>query len=453
MGLRALSLLACTCTLLGCDGAPQTQAITQITPDRGYRFAHLQKGANNTDELFVILAFSGGGKRASALSYGVLEKLRQTPIQWQGQTKTLLDEVDMISAVSGGSFTAAYYALHRHRTFDGSFEQFLKQDTPKRLLHKTLNPGNWPSLASPSYGRSDLAAGYYDDTLYNGATFATLTAAAERPMILINATDMSSGSQFTFTQDHLDLLCVDLDQISLARAVASSSAFPGAFTPMTYANHADQCQYRNPRWWSLAESRRRADPDLAEHAEDLHSYTHMENGVLARPFVHLIDGGVADNLGLRNLLFALETSDSPHSIKALLDHGAIKNLVIVVVNAANNPPNERDQSSSIPGLGDLLAQTATIPLNNFSRDTLEKIDDYVSREQQNNGDGTGAKVYLTEVSFDHITDAEQRRYFDSIPTSFGIEPEAVDRLIAVAGSLLDTDAGWQKLLADLQPQP
>ncbi|TQV68267.1 hypothetical protein FKG94_23530 [Exilibacterium tricleocarpae] len=451
-GWHLIALLAWTCTLAGCDARPQTRAITEITPEQGYRFSQLAKGEKNTDELFVIVAFSGGGKRASALSYGVLEKLRQTPIQWRGQQKTLLDEVDVISSVSGGSFTAAYYALHREAIFDGSFERFLKQDTPKALLHETLTPSNWPSLASADYGRSDLASNYYDDTLYGGATFATLTEAALRPMILINATDMSSGSQFTFTQDYLDLMCVDLGAIKLARAVASSSAFPGAFTPMTYSNHADRCQHRSPKWWSQAESRRRTNPDLAEHVEELHSYTATENDVLKRPFVHLIDGGVADNLGLRNLLFALETKGSANAIRTLIDERKIRKLLILVVNAANNPPNERDQTASIPGLGDLLTQTATIPLNNFTRDTLERIDNYVDTARQPGEDNSGLDVYLTEVSFDHLMDAEARSYFDTIPTSFGIAPEAVDELMQVAGQLLDTDGNWQRLLAQLQAE-
>jgi len=56
----------------------------------------------------IILAFSGGGTRAAALSYGVMKELRDTGIPVEGNEVSLLKDVDAISAVSGGSFTAAY---------------------------------------------------------------------------------------------------------------------------------------------------------------------------------------------------------------------------------------------------------------------------------------------------------------------------------------------------------
>ncbi len=85
----------------------------------GYRFHDLEKGDANSDETFVIVALSGGGTRASALSYGVLSALKETPLP--GERRTLLDEVDVISAVSGGSFAAAYYALYGQEKFFRDF--------------------------------------------------------------------------------------------------------------------------------------------------------------------------------------------------------------------------------------------------------------------------------------------------------------------------------------------
>lgn len=77
----------------------------------GYRFDTLDSGVLNSDSLFVCLLFSGGGTRAAALSYSIMEALRDTVIRVDGREKSLLDEVDCISSVSGGSFTAAYYGL------------------------------------------------------------------------------------------------------------------------------------------------------------------------------------------------------------------------------------------------------------------------------------------------------------------------------------------------------
>ena len=83
--------------------AHYTRNAAQSSSDRsaGYRFSNLAPLPNNSDDLFVILTFSGGGKRAMAMSYGVMEKLKETRISWHGSERSLLDEVDIISSVSG----------------------------------------------------------------------------------------------------------------------------------------------------------------------------------------------------------------------------------------------------------------------------------------------------------------------------------------------------------------
>ena len=112
-----IAAVACALLLAACATFPRNPPLAKYDPSAGYRFDLLEQGSNS-DELFVILAFSGGGTRAAALSYGVLEALRDTKIQWHNRKASLLDEVDVISSISGGSFPAAYYALYGSRTFD-----------------------------------------------------------------------------------------------------------------------------------------------------------------------------------------------------------------------------------------------------------------------------------------------------------------------------------------------
>jgi NTE family protein len=104
----------------------------------GYRFKNLSNDGNS-DSLQIFLAFSGGGKRAAALSYGVLEELARTKIVWEGQQRRLLDEVDYISAVSGGSFTAAYYALHGDGIFTDFEEKFLDKNIQGELIWRLFS--------------------------------------------------------------------------------------------------------------------------------------------------------------------------------------------------------------------------------------------------------------------------------------------------------------------------
>ncbi len=57
-----------------------------------------------------------------------------------GKTRRLLDEVDGISSVSGGSFTAAYYGLFGDRIFIDFEEKFLKRDVQSVAYKSGLVP-------------------------------------------------------------------------------------------------------------------------------------------------------------------------------------------------------------------------------------------------------------------------------------------------------------------------
>jgi NTE family protein len=195
--------------LCGCaTGTPVNVQIDRVRSGTGYRIAKFmvrdRRPTNNPDAL-VLLAFSGGGTRAAALSYGVLEELRRTPIEVKGHRHSLLDEVDVIAGVSGGSVTALAYALYGERLFQEYQQRFLKRNVQGELIQRVLNPANWPRLASESYGRSELAADYYDEILFEGATFNDLIALAT-PVAVVTGTDLSTGARFEFSQDTFDLL-------------------------------------------------------------------------------------------------------------------------------------------------------------------------------------------------------------------------------------------------------
>jgi len=94
------------------------ERLAQFDPNTGYRpNLLLPKRVNNDPGTLYFLAFSGGGTRAAAFSYGVLEELRRTEVVIDGQRRRLIDEVDIISGVSGGSFTALAYSLYGERLY------------------------------------------------------------------------------------------------------------------------------------------------------------------------------------------------------------------------------------------------------------------------------------------------------------------------------------------------
>jgi NTE family protein len=101
----------------------------------------------------IILAFSGGGTRAAAFSYGALETLRDMKIVTKTGRKTrLLNEVDVITGVSGGSFTALAYGLYGEKLFDEYQSRFLKRNVQGELTTRVLNPLNWGCIVIDRMG-------------------------------------------------------------------------------------------------------------------------------------------------------------------------------------------------------------------------------------------------------------------------------------------------------------
>ena len=87
----------------GCASRPVNERIAAIDPEHGYRLtARLQHRPGNDQSTVVVLAFSGGGTRAAAFSYGVLEALRDTEVTVGGERRRLLDEVDVITGGFSG---------------------------------------------------------------------------------------------------------------------------------------------------------------------------------------------------------------------------------------------------------------------------------------------------------------------------------------------------------------
>src|SRR5262245_53001697 len=292
---RLLSAVLAALALAGCGSWHYTvnAPLERFDPQRGYRFTNAERDAG-ADELFIALTFSGGGMRAAALAYGVLERLAAERIRWQGRERRLLDEVDLINSVSGGSMTAAYFALHGDAIFRDFAPRFFGRDLQDQLESRIVAIGSIPALMSPRYGRIDMVQEFLDETLYDGKTFAEMPR--RRPYVIISASDMALGSRFEFTQDFFDLLCSDLDKLPISRAVAASSALPLLFSPVTLWNYAGTCALPPPPPFQAAQGELAARQQ--QRAREVFSYLDRAQ----RPYIHLLDGGLADNLGIRGLI-------------------------------------------------------------------------------------------------------------------------------------------------------
>ncbi len=438
----------------GCVHRTPTPPLAAANTAQGYYF-HTHPRPNNSRDTLFILCFSGGGTRAAALSLGVLDALRHTTVQLPSGPRRMLDEVDAISAVSGGSVTAAAYALYGDEVFDRLEPAFLKRNVQRLLLGRVLNPFRWNKLWSRTYGSSDTTAELFDDLLFHGATFADLS---RRPgaFTVINATDISTGARFSFTQYQFDLICADLSRIPVSHAVAASSAVPGLFTPVTLNNYAGQCGAWIP---SLDAARQHlANQDLPRrsrfHLSELSAYLDATN----RPYLHLVDGGVSDNLGIRAVLDGLLAIESNDEIRSLFDLGAVRRVAFVVVNAFSSPEKDWDRHEQPPGAIEIAVSGAAIPMDRYSIETQELLRDQLNRwrDHQRTASGrTPAELayYPIEISFAGIADPEERRFFYNQPTSFVLPDESVDRLRAIGARLLRESKDFQAFLHGFQSAP
>jgi NTE family protein len=301
-----LRLAGCVALLAtaGCATRPVNPPIERADHDAGYRYQTRARYASDRDNL-VLLAFSGGGTRAAAFSYGVLESLRHIELAAPGgRSVRAIDEVEVITGVSGGSFTALAYGLYGDGLFEQYERRFLKRNVEGELLARLADPRHWGSLSQPDWGRSELAADYYDEILFDGATYADLQR-RDGPLVVASATDFSTGGRFYFAQGLFDVLCSDLSAVRLSRAAAASSAVPVVLSPVTLDNYGGSCGYRPPSWVRLIANPDRPLRPAARTMRQLEEIRSYENGK-ERPYVHLVDGGIADNIGMREIIAVMD---------------------------------------------------------------------------------------------------------------------------------------------------
>ena len=392
-------------------------------------------------EIGLLLAFSGGGTRAAALAYGVLEELRDTTVVIDGKPRRLLDETDIISSVSGGSFTSAYYGLYGDRIFEDYEDAFLRRNVQGQLIRGLLNPLEWFSSA----GRTEMAVKLYEKSVFPGATFADMERAGS-PLVLINASDLGYGVRFSFAQEYFNLLCSDISDFPVARAVTASSAVPVLFEPVVVENYQD-CKKEKPAWLVAAEKRAAGDPEMTLAVDGLNSYFKKDR----RQYAHFVDGGITDNLGLRAIYEIIEISGgSKVLVEKKLDRKPPRRLVVISVNASTDPEPEMDVSNKQPSLKETIGAMSDVQLHRYNVATLELMDKSVKRwARELSTSGRSVTPYFIQVGFRDIRQPEQLQFFNRVPTSFALSDEQVDKLIAAGRELLRNNPDFQRFLAGL----
>ena len=444
---RLLALLLAT-SAVGCSSVRPW-----INPPMGADSrADSAKMAQRDSSALVAVTLSGGGARAAAFGYGVLQELRATGCCWNDRSGNLLDAVDLISGVSGGSIVAAYYAAFGSEGLDSFEQDFLRQDFQDGLINQMAHPGNLYDLTSPWFGRSQLLERRLA-TLYRGKTFGDIARRPRHPELVVTATDMSLGTGFDFTAEQFALICSDIDSVPLSFAVTASSAVPLLLSPLTVRNYAGNCP-------ALAK-----DPPGAATADDYRSRLLRAQqlsylNASARPYIHLVDGGLSDNLGVRRLLDRAMASGAMGATfnEVQIQPGSIKRLVLIVVNAGRDAAHRVDESDRVPGplavFDALLFGTgnhATEETQGFLSDVAKRWQDDLreGRRDRFAGFASDAEIFLITVN---LRDARADRGVNpllQVPTAFTIRDAEVTQLIDAGRQVLRASAQYRALRRSL----
>ncbi len=241
------------------------------------------------DGRFVALAISGGGSRAANFGAAMMLELQQ---------RGLLDQVDVISGVSGGTLPAVYYGLgDKAGAFtEPAVREALGYDFQSSWIRRWFLPWNIFRYWLSDFTRSDIMVQVFNNRLYHKATFADLRP---HPKILLNSTVHNDHTRFTFTDDRFAALHSSLATYHVANAVNASSAFPGAFQDVTLQGYVE--------------------PPL---------------------YLHLYDGGPIDNLGVQAILGYVNRNILGTSLDRLFPNGC----VIIVIDAT--PSSEHPDLNS-----------------------------------------------------------------------------------------------------------
>lgn len=245
------------------------------------------------DGRFLALAISGGGSRAANFGGAVMLELQQ---------RRLLEQVDVISAVSGGTLPAVYYGLgDKAGAFtEPALRKALGFDFQGSWIWRWFLPQNIFRYWFSDFTRSDIMVQVFNNELYHDGTFAHLQS---HPKILLNSTVHNDHTRFTFTDERFAGLHSALALYPVANAVNASSAFPGAFQDVTL------------EWY-----------------------------ITPRQYVHLYDGGPIDNLGVQAVSEYINRNILGSSLKRLFPNGCL--IVIIDATPASEHPELNTGQSS-----------------------------------------------------------------------------------------------------------
>ena len=179
-------------------------------------------------------------------------------------------------------------------------------------------------------------------------------------------------------------------------------------------------------------------------------------------YIHLLDGGIADNLGIAAPFRMLGENGANPPLFQDIDTGRITKLIFVVVNARSFKTSELDESQATPGMFDMLMASLNAPIDRTTAGMASQLRDLLLEQfrQMRLGDPVhqarfrhlAANTALISIDFDAIADPSCRHKFHEIPTSWTLKREQVDGLLEMGMALLGNDPAFNDALGILGAQ-
>jgi NTE family protein len=396
------------------------------------------------DDALLILSFSGGGTRAAAFSFGVLQELERSRV---GAKQSLLDRVDFVSGVSGGAITAAYFGLKNRAALADFRERFLLRNAEENL-NTAVSLANIGRALSGGVNASQFPR-WLDDNLFDGATFDTFSD-GRRPRLWINASDIYNHTPFVFGPVAFDAMCSDVRSYRIADAVAASAAVPVAFAPVVLETFPGACSTPLPEWIERARKNREAPPLLRSYAQ---ATAHYHDGSMK--YIKLLDGGLVDNFGLSGFSIAILAGQRPFDPMTEAQAVRVRRIMFLVVDAGRSLSGEWINRLEGPIGTDLVSAAADTAIDASVRSSYTAFSALLAqwtakvrtwRCSLSAADRTrlglpadwkcgDLRTFVDRLSFDRL-EPERAAALEKVPTRLRLPADLVDLTIESGGLAL-----------------
>ncbi|CAJ2334634.1 hypothetical protein C086_01519 [Brucella abortus F6/05-3] len=360
-----ISLLASTFLLGGCvsDVGPINSLSLQPINNRN----EFVPDPGDDGSTVVGLAFSGGGTRAAAFGYGILRAMDETIIDTSPYERSLVDDIRMMSGVSGGAVLAAYFGLKGRDGYRNFREDFLIKNGEKNMHTSVLSPV--VAIGALKGGANDRSsfAKWLDENVFHGATYAGLKW-KNAPSIWISASDIYHRVPFHFSAETFAALCSNLDDIRVADAVAASAAVPVVFKPINISTHSGRCAPKNPEWLQNALDDPDASIRLKAYGRALQSYRSADVN-----YIKLLDGALTDNLGVTPLALARASSLTPYGPLSEKETVRLKTLIYVVADAGRETEYPWVRKLDGPAITEILGAVTDTTISSSVREGFDAL--------------------------------------------------------------------------------